>query len=137
MRKFLINVNGNQYEVEVEEITGGASSQPQVSTPQPQVQAVPKVEKPAPQPTKEPKAEAPKKVVAAAGQEVVKAPMPGTVLNVNVKEGETVKEGQVLLILEAMKMENEIVAPRDGKVIGIAVSKGASVNTGDDMVVIE
>lgn len=134
MRKFLINVNGNQYEVEVEEITSSsASTKPQVESPQP----APKVERPAPQPKQEPKAEAPKKVAAKTGQEVIKAPMPGTILNINVKEGDNVKKGQVLLILEAMKMENEIVSPRDGKVVGIAVSKGTSVNTGDDMVIIE
>lgn len=137
MRKFLINVNGNQYEVEVEEITGGVTSQAQVSAPEPQVQATPKVENKAPQAPKTPKTEAPKKVVASAGQEVVKAPMPGTILKINAREGEEVKEGQVLIILEAMKMENEIVAPRDGKVVSIAVSQGASVNTGDDMVVLE
>lgn len=137
MRKFLINVNGNQYEVEVEEITSGVPSQPQISNPQPQVQTTPKIEKPSPEPAKEPKVEAPKKVVAATGQEVVKAPMPGTILKINVNEGETVKKGQVLLILEAMKMENEILAPRDGKVVNIAISQGASVNTGDDMVVLE
>lgn len=134
MRKFLINVNGNQYEVEVEEVTDGAvSSQPQARPSQP----APKAERPAPKPAKEAKAEAPKKVVASAGAEVVKSPMPGTILNINVNEGDSVKEGQILLILEAMKMENEIVAPRDGKVASIAVSKGVSVNTGDDMVVIE
>lgn len=134
MRKFLINVNGNQYEVEVEEITSSqVSAKPQVEIPQP----APKVERPAPQPAKEPKAETPKKAAAKAGQEVIKAPMPGTILNINVKEGETVKKGQILLILEAMKMENEIVSPRDGKIAGIVVSKGTSVNTGDDMVIVE
>ena len=60
--------------------------------------------------------------------------MPGTILNVNVNVGDTVKKGQVLLILEAMKMENEIVAPNDGKVVSVHVSKGASVNAGDALV---
>jgi len=63
--------------------------------------------------------------------------MPGTILNINVKEGETVKEGHLLIILEAMKMENEILAPRDGRVASVAVAKGASVNTGDQLVVLE
>ena len=67
----------------------------------------------------------------------VEAPMPGTILNIQVNEGDTVKAGQVLLILEAMKMENEIVAPRDGKVAAILTTKGASVNTGDKLVSIE
>lgn len=134
MRKFLINVNGNQYEVEVEEITSSeTSTKPQVEYSQP----APKAERPAPQPKQEAKAEAPKKVEAKAGQEVVKAPMPGTILSINVKEGDNVKKGQILLILEAMKMENEIVSPRDGKIAKIVVSKGSSVNTGDDMVIIE
>lgn len=134
MRKFLINVNGNQYEVEVEEITSSeTSTKPQVEYSQP----APKAERPAPQPKQETKAEAPKKVEAKAGQEVVKAPMPGTILSINVKEGDNVKKGQILLILEAMKMENEIVSPRDGKIAKIVVSKGSSVNTGDDMVIIE
>jgi len=134
MRKFLINVNGNQYEVEVEEITSSeTSTKPQVEYSQP----APKAERPAPQPKQEAKAEAPKKVEAKAGQEVVKAPMPGTILSINVKEGDNVKKGQILLILEAMKMENEIVSPRDGKIARIVVSKGSSVNTGDDIVIIE
>ena len=134
MRKFLINVNGNQYEVEVEEITSSeTSTKPQVEYSQP----APKAERPAPQPKQETKAEAPKKVAAKAGQEVVKAPMPGTILSINVKEGDNVKKGQILLILEAMKMENEIVSPRDGKIARIVVSKGSSVNTGDDIVIIE
>jgi len=134
MRKFLINVNGNQYEVEVEEITSSeTSTKPQVEYSQP----APKAERPAPQPKQETKAEAPKKVAAKAGQEVIKAPMPGTILSINVKEGDNVKKGQILLILEAMKMENEIVSPRDGKIAKIVVSKGSSVNTGDDMVIIE
>jgi len=134
MRKFLINVNGNQYEVEVEEITSSeTSTKPQVEYSQP----APKAERPAPQPKQEAKAEAPKKVEAKAGQEVVKAPMPGTILSINVKEGDNVKKGQILLILEAMKMENEIVSPRDGKIAKIVVSKGSSVNTGDYMVIIE
>lgn len=128
MKKFLIRVNGKQYEVEVEEIKN-TTSQPQPSNPQPQVQtapqAAPKVEEKAPQ------AAEPKKVVAQEGQEVVKAPMPGTILNINVKEGDNVKKGQILLILEAMKMENEIVAPEDGTVASINVSAGQSVEAGD------
>ena len=130
MRKFIINVNGSQYEVEVEEVTNGVnSSQSSVQKPQP---------KPAPQPKKESKpVEEKKEVTVAAGAEAVEAPMPGTILSINVNEGDTVKSGQILVILEAMKMENEILSPRDGKVVSIATSKGASVNTGDKLVVIE
>lgn len=140
MRKFIINVNGNQYEVEVEEVTNGETS----ATIQNVQKSAPKAEQPKPQPKPQPKQEAKpepkvekKEVVVSEGSEVVKAPMPGTILKVNVKEGDTVKEGQILVILEAMKMENEIVSPRDGKVVGIAVSNGASVNTGDELVVLE
>lgn len=70
----------------------------------------------------------------AAGAETIKCPMPGTILSVNVQAGAQVKKGDILLVLEAMKMENEIMAPRDGVVAGVAVSKGSTVNTGDTLV---
>jgi biotin carboxyl carrier protein len=69
-----------------------------------------------------------------AGATVVKAPMPGTVLSFKVSQGQTVKRGDVVLLLEAMKMENEIVAPVDGKVVALRVPAGAAVNTGDALV---
>lgn len=137
MRKFLIRVNGNQYEVEVEEIKG-ESPAPQVApqvvaqpSPQPTVQAA----QPAPQPA-QPKEEK-EEVVVQAGEEAVEAPMPGTILRIEVKEGEEVKEGQILAILEAMKMENEILAPRAGRVKSILTSQGASVNTSDKLIILE
>ena len=124
MRKFLINVNGNEYEVEVEEITNGeTTSKRPAPQPKPAAQPKPKEEK--------------KEVVVTEDAEVVEAPMPGTILSINVNEGDEVKAGDVLLILEAMKMENEILAPIDGKVTSIGATKGASVNTGDKLVVIE
>ena len=73
---------------------------------------------------------APAAPAAPADGEVVAAPMPGNILAVNVKAGDAVKKGQVLMVLEAMKMENEIVCPRDGTVISVSVSKGASVESG-------
>lgn len=135
MRKFLINVNGNSYEVAVEELTGGSmaaapAAMPAVAAPAP-VAAAPKAVAPEPAPATAPSVNMP------AGGTKVEAPMPGTILNVAVNVGDTVKNGDVLVILEAMKMENEIVAPCDGTVSAIAVAKGAAVNPGDILVAIE
>ncbi len=88
---------------------------------------------PAAAPVAAPAAAAP--VVTGAGEKV-NAPMPGTILKVNVTQGQAVKEGDVLCVLEAMKMENEIMAPKAGTVTQVVVSKGSSVNTGDALVVI-
>ena len=110
MRNFLVNVNGTQYEVAVEEIDGKAAPAAKPA------QAAAPVAAP---------------VAVAAGATKVTAPMPGTILGVNVKEGEVVKAGQTVFVLEAMKMESDIVAPVAGTVSGIAVAKGASVSAGD------
>lgn len=120
MSKYLITVNGGSYEVTVEEIGGVApvAVAPAASAAAPA--AVP----------------APKAAPVAAGSETVSAPMPGNILSVNVAAGQSVTAGDVMLILEAMKMENEILAPRDGVVAQVAVSKGATVNTGDTLVVL-
>lgn len=131
MRKFLINVNGNSYEVEVDEITDGSAPVSRPATPVSTPQAAPVKAAPA-------KASAPaQEVVVSAGQEVIESPMPGNIWKVLVSEGEIVKSGQTLVILEAMKMENELVSPRDGKVLKIMTSEGTSVNTGDKLVIIE
>lgn len=122
MKKFNITVNGKSYEVEVEEV-GGSSAQVYTSAPAPKV-----APKAAPAPQAAPKA-APAPVAGA-----MTAPMPGTVLDIKVTEGQSVKAGDVILILEAMKMENEIVAPSDGKIVKIHTSKGAAVSTGDALV---
>lgn len=152
MRKFNITVNGRTYEVEVEEVTSrGASTAavpsvkaeipveaPQESVVERKVTGEPKKE----EIEKKVDVEAPSKAETAAdtpvpsGAEVISSPMPGTILSVNVKAGDLVKRGDVLLILEAMKMENEIMASRDGKVLKIGVQSGASVNTGDLLAVI-
>lgn len=138
MRKFLINVNGNQYEVEVEEIIDGvAKTEPTRQAPasSPSTSAAPS---PTPQAKSAPVSKQEKKeVLVSEGAEAVLAPMPGTILSVKVSEGEEVKAGDILLILEAMKMENEILAPRAGRVTSVGVAEGASVNTGDQLVVIE
>ncbi len=125
MRKFNISVNGKKYEVEVEEV-GGASAP--VSAPKSAAPA-PKPAAPAPAAAK-PAA----KAAPPAGSTVVKAPMPGTIVSIKVNAGDMVKKGDVLVILEAMKMENEIMAPQDGKVVAVNTSNGVSVNTGDALV---
>ena len=129
MRKFNISVNGKTYEVEVEEVGNESESKvkrevKKAPKSQPKAKPVKKAPKPQPKETKE---------VSSEG-ETIDAPMPGSVFDIKVSEGDEVKKGDVLLILEAMKMENEIVAPRDGKVIAINASKGANVNSGDALV---
>ena len=109
MRKYRVNVNGTAYEVEIEEITGAVPS-PAAAAPAPAATA------PAP--------------AAAAGSENITSPMPGTILSVNVTKGQAVKKGQVLMVLEAMKMENEIMCPRDGTIVSVDAVKGAAVETG-------
>lgn len=130
MKKFLIKVNGTQYEVEVEEVRDDSAVSTQLvkEVKHAASSAVP-VAAPAPKPIA-PKADN----SVPAGASSIVAPMPGTILKVNVSNGDTVKKGQVLLILEAMKMENEIVAPNDGKIASVNVEKGKSVSVGDVMV---
>ena len=107
MKKYRVNVIGTVYEVELEEITGAAPAAAPVAAPA-----------------------APAPAAAPAGGEKIAAPMPGTILSVNVAAGDAVKKGQVLMILEAMKMENEIMAPCDGTVTSVAAVKGAAVESG-------
>lgn len=121
MKKFNIKVNGKAYEVEVEEV---GSSAPSFSAP-----AAPAVSAPVNE-TKSAPAPAP----VNAGSSSIKAPMPGTINAVKVTAGESIKKGQVVAVLEAMKMENEIMAPEDAVVASVAVSQGQSVNTGDVIV---
>lgn len=133
MRKFNIKVNGQAYEVEVEEVAGGFAPAPVV--PVAAAPAVAPVAAPAPEKAEAKAAPAPVSVAAPAGGTQLKAPMPGTVIDFKATNGAAVKKGQTVLILEAMKMENEIVAPADG-VITFVASKGASVNTDDLLAVI-
>ena len=106
MKKFLIKVNGNQYEVEVEEVKV-ENVKAAVESPKPAVPAATPVPKPTAQSS----------ISTTAGTSTVTAPMPGTILKVNVNSGDSVKKGQVLLILEAMKMENEITYLMMGKLL--------------------
>lgn len=133
MRKFNIKVNGQAYEVEVEEVAGGFAPAPVVPVAAATAPAVAPVAAPAPEKAEAKAAPAP--VAAPAGGTQLKAPMPGTVIDFKATNGAAVKKGQTVLILEAMKMENEIVAPADG-VITFVASKGASVNTDDLLAVI-
>lgn len=135
MRKFNIKVNGQAYEVEVEEVAGGFAPAPVVPVAAAPAPAVAPVAAPAPEKAEVKAAPAPAPVAAPAGSTQLKAPMPGTVIDFKATNGAAVKKGQTVLILEAMKMENEIVAPADG-VITFVASKGASVNTDDLLAVI-
>ena len=104
MKKYKVIVDGQEYEVGIEALSGEELSAPKAA---PAAPANP-----------------------AAGGEAVNSPMPGTILAVNVKAGDAVKKGQALMILEAMKMENEINAPKDGVVAAVHVSKGQAVESG-------
>ena len=120
MKTYNITVNGQTYVVNVEEVAGGAAAPAPAAAPAAAPVAAPKAA-----PAAAPKAAAP----VAGGKVKVTAPMPGTIVKVCVSAGAAVKKGDVLIILEAMKMENEIVAPCDGTV-NVVVTKGASVETG-------
>ncbi len=115
MKKYRVTVNGTAYEIELEELTGAAPA-------------------PAAAPAAAP---APAPAAAPAGGEQVTSPMPGTILDVKVSQGASVKKGDVLMILEAMKMENEIMCPCDGKVASIHAAKGAAVESGTLLCVIQ
>ena len=128
--KYKITLNGRTYEVEVE--AGKAMLLDEYEAVAP---AAPAAAAPVAAPAAPAAAPAVAPVVTGSG-EAVKAPMPGTILKVNVKNGDTVKSGTVLVVLEAMKMENEILAPKDGTVTQVAVSKGSSVDTGAPLVFI-
>ena len=117
MKKYRVTVNGTAYEIELEELTGAAPA-PAAATAAPA---------PAPAPA----------AAAPAGGEQVTSPMPGTILSINVAAGDAVKRGQVLMVLEAMKMENEIMCPCDGKVVSVNTSKGSAVESGTLLCVIQ
>ncbi len=131
MKKFRVLVNGSEYNVEIEELSEGtAAPRPATAAPTP----APSTPKPAtPAPAKP--AQAAAATPGAAGGAII-APMPGTILSVSVEVGAAVTKGQTLLVLEAMKMENEIQAPADGTVQELNVSQGLSVNAGDTLIVL-
>ena len=121
MKKYNINVNVNNYEVIVEEADSAS-----VATPVAPVAPVAPAAAPAPK-----AAPAAPKASAPAGGVKITSPMPGTILDVKVSVGQSVKKGDVICVLEAMKMENDIPATQDGVVASINTQKGASVNAGD------
>lgn len=132
MKKYYVTVNGNRYEVEVEEVKGDFQDREESV---PANTAAPIVEEP--QAVSSVPSSKPASKNVSAESEKINCPMPGTIVSVNVKEGEKVKKGDLLFVLEAMKMENEIVSPVEGTVASVAVTKGQSVNTEDLLAVIE
>lgn len=109
MKKYKVNVNGTNYEIVLEVINENEISMPTPTATTPIAQSLPST---------------------SASSEKIISPMPGNILSVNVSAGDTIKKGDVLMILEAMKMENEIMASRDGKVTSVAITKGTHVESG-------
>ncbi len=134
MKKYNVTVNGVTYEVLVEE--AGVASAPVAAAPVAPVVAPAPVTAAPVAPAAAPAAPAPAPVAtpAAAGSATVNAPMPGTILKMNVKVGDTVAKDDLVCILEAMKMENEIFAAEGGKVVAINAPQGSSVNSGDPII---
>ncbi len=114
MKKYKVNVNGSVYEITLEVMDGAPAAAPAAPAAAPAAPAA----------------------AAPAGGEKVCSPMPGTILSVNVQNGSAVKKGDVLMVLEAMKMENEIMAPCDGTITSVNTSKGSSVESGTLLCVI-
>ena len=128
--KYKVTLNGRTYEVEVEAGKAMLLDEYEAIAPAAPAAAAPVAAAPA-APAAAPAAPA----VTGAGEPIT-APMPGTILKVNVSNGQKVTAGTVLCVLEAMKMENEILAPKDGTVTQVVVSKGSTVDTGAPLVVI-
>ena len=121
MKRFLIKINGKTYDAEVE-VIGASAAAPAVA---PAPAAAPKAAAPAPAPA------APAAAPKAGGPANVTSPLPGTVLRLVKNAGDTVAAGEVVMIVESMKMENEVVAPEAGRIASIAVAAGSAINTGD------
>ena len=126
IKAYRVNVNGKVYEVEVEEITAGGQQAVAAAPAPTPVAPKPAPVAPAPAPTPAPK--------AAATGEIVEAPMPGTIVDIKVKVGDTVKEGDLVAVIEAMKMETDLFSTKSGVVTAVNAGKGASVNTGDAII---
>lgn len=134
--KYKVTLKGKTYEVEVEKGEAMILDEYAAAAPAPAAVPTPAAAPAAPAPTPAPAPAAPAAPAPAASGTVVTSPLPGNVLSINVNVGDAVKAGQLLVLIEAMKMENEIVAPTDGVVKQIVASKGAVVATGDTLLVI-
>lgn len=133
MKKYNVTVNGNLYQVEVEEVKGEFATPVVPTAPIAPAQPVQPTQPAAPAAASTPAASP---VASTADGTKAEAPMPGTIVKVLATKGATVKKGEVIFVLEAMKMENEIMSPADGTVVEINVTQGAAVNTGDILAVI-
>ena len=130
--KYKVTLNGRTYEVEVDAGQAMLTDEYEAYAPAPAAPAAPVAAAPAAAPA----AAAPAAPAVTAAGEPVNSPMPGTILRVEVAQGAAVKEGQLLVVLEAMKMENEILAPKDGTVAQVVVQKGSHVETGSPLIVL-
>jgi len=128
MKMFRVVVNGSEYKVGIEEMREETSSQPA-----PTKSTAPAAPKPQPAQPAQPKPQQPAQSRDETNGTVL-APMPGTIIKVAVSAGDTVSKGQTILVLEAMKMENDIMAPKDGTIEEVKVSEGTSVNAGDILI---
>jgi biotin carboxyl carrier protein len=143
MKEYKLKINGNEYAVVINSVEDNIAEMEVNGTPfhveldRPvKSQAASRVNRPAPAPTSGSGAPVVSKPAVSGAAAAVKSPLPGVVLSVDVRVGDTVKTGQKLLVLEAMKMENNIDADRDGKVVAIKVAKGDSVLEGAELVII-
>lgn len=129
LRKFKIKIDGNEYLVEMEDLNPQAQNQPIQPAPTAQTEQAAQ-----PEPAETPSAP----VTAGSGEgNQLPAPMPGNIVDIKVAVGDKVQKNQPLLVLEAMKLENEIVSPQDGEVTGIQVAKGENVSAGDILLTIK
>ena len=123
MKKYIVKLNGKEYEVEIEEVTREANEA--AVTGMPKAPVIPEVAKPAaPTPA----------TLPVNGGNAIKSPMPGAIIEIKVKAGSPVRKGDVLIVLESMKMMNEIVASEAGKIASVSVNKGDMVSAGDVLV---